>query len=61
MLGWFAAWISDSASFDRLTGQTMLDWPDATHTSPTITSSSRTVFVPRIVAEKGPPARPGSK
>jgi len=34
----------------------MLDWPEATHTSPAQTSPNVTVFVPLILSVYGPPA-----
>src|SRR5258706_16134056 len=39
----------------------MLDWPDATQTSPTSTSLSVTVLVAFTTRENGPPASPGDK
>ena len=34
----------------------MLDWPEASQTSPTHTSPNRSRFDPSIVSSKGPPA-----
>ena len=42
--------------FDRCSGNSMLDWPDATHTSPAQTSVNVSAFVaPRIFNVYGPP------
>ena len=42
-------------------GHSMLDWPEATHTSPNHTSSSVIVLRPAIVRVNGPPAGCGGR
>ncbi len=50
-----AAW--SAPPFDRCSGNSMLDWPDATHTSPAQTSANVSAFfAPRTFNVYGPPA-----
>ncbi len=58
--GWFAAGISSARSADLDAGHSMLDCPEQTHTSPTITFPKVIFSREEILISKGPPARIGS-
>jgi hypothetical protein len=61
MLGQSAALISRSASSEEASFHSMLDWPEASHTSPTQTSRSVMRWLPSTLSSYGPPAlRAGS-
>ena len=54
--GWLARGISAAAPSAASRGHSMFDWPAATQTSPTQTSSRRIVLDALTVRAKGPPA-----
>ncbi len=50
MLGWLAAAMNSFDLCEAASDHSMLDWPEPIHTSPTSTSVSSTLFLPRTVS-----------
>ena len=64
--GWAAWAISSAESFrgapsNPFSGISMLDWPEANHTSPIRTSSRTILLLPVTVSWYGPPAGSGGR